>query len=135
MSFSLEIKICDRGYVQVNANGDTSLLAKQSACVESRIRELVDTVRLSKWDELKHEPRNILEEYLSRRDPVIEQVVHLLRSRSRRGIAKYGQTLDRDDLELVDWLNHLQEELSDGLAYCQRVLNGIRENKTESGLG
>lgn len=45
---------------------------------------------------------------------LVEQVV----SRDAAGRAKYGTTLDRTDLSLVDWLQHQAEELMDGAGYA-----------------
>ncbi len=41
--------------------------------------------------------------------------------RGQLGIQKYGRTLDRDDLNLTDWLNHLQEELMDATLYIEKL--------------
>lgn len=58
-------------------------------------------------------------------DPVVEQVRQKLLSRSQAGIAKYSTTLERDDLLLVDWLTHLQEELLDAANYVQAAINRL----------
>ena len=41
-------------------------------------------------------------------DPIVLKVMTKFYDRSQRGIEKYGQTLMRDDLNLIEWLNHLQ---------------------------
>jgi hypothetical protein len=43
----------------------------------------------------------------------------LLQQRDAKGRQKYGTTLDRKDLSLVDWLQHQTEELLDGAGYAQ----------------
>jgi hypothetical protein len=58
-------------------------------------------------------------------DPVVEQVRAKLLERSQVGIAKYGTTLERDDLLLLDWLTHLQEELMDAANYLQAAINRL----------
>ncbi|MFD0669707.1 hypothetical protein ACT80S_18455 [Ramlibacter sp. MAHUQ-53] len=58
-------------------------------------------------------------------DPVVEQVRQKLLSRSQAGILKYGTTLERPDLFMVDWLTHLQEELLDAANYIQVCINKI----------
>ena len=55
------------------------------------------------------------------RDPVVERVVDKFVSRSDIGFAKYGITLDDDPSMVVDWLNHLQEELMDAVLYLQKA--------------
>jgi hypothetical protein len=55
------------------------------------------------------------------RDPVVERVVDKFVLRSDIGFAKYGITLDDDPSTVVDWLNHLQEELMDAVLYLQKA--------------
>ena len=45
--------------------------------------------------------------------------------RSRVGIEKYKTTLDRNDLTLDEWINHLQEELMDATLYLSRIKKEI----------
>lgn len=46
-------------------------------------------------------------------------LIELLARRDAHGKAKYGTSLDRTDLSLVDWLQHQTEELLDGAGYAQ----------------
>jgi len=61
------------------------------------------------------------------KDQIIKKVVEKITSRSEIGIQKYGTTLDRDDLTLLDWLNHLQEELMDACGYIEKIIALIEE--------
>lgn len=54
------------------------------------------------------------------RDPVVERVVDKFVGRSDVGYKKYGVTLDKDPSEMLEWLNHLQEELMDAILYLQK---------------
>lgn len=54
-------------------------------------------------------------------DKYVEQVIEKYKQRSETGIKKYGTTLERKDLNLLDWLNHLQEELMDASLYVERL--------------
>lgn len=56
-----------------------------------------------------------------RKDTVVESVIDKYRERSETGIKKYGTTLDRSDLNLSDWLTHLQEELMDATLYVEKL--------------
>lgn len=56
-------------------------------------------------------------------DSIVNKVIDKLKTRSARGISKYGTTLDRQDLSIKDWLNHLQEELLDAANYAEVLLN------------
>ncbi len=54
------------------------------------------------------------------RDPVVERVVDKFISRSDVGFKKYGVTMQDDQSNLKEWLNHLQEELMDAILYIQK---------------
>ena len=60
-------------------------------------------------------------------DKTIERVIHRIRSRSELGIAKYGTTLTDNDLSLVEWLQHLQEELMDAINYAERTKQELED--------
>ncbi len=55
------------------------------------------------------------------RDTVVQAIVEKFLSRSALGIEKYGTTLDRDDLNTLEWINHAQEELMDAILYLERL--------------
>jgi hypothetical protein len=61
-------------------------------------------------------------------DRHIEAVRQKMLERSKRGISKYGVTLERTDLTTLDWLRHAQEEAMDFVGYLQ-VLIDKEENK------
>ena len=60
-------------------------------------------------------------------DPIVEQVVNKFDTRSNVGIQKYGTTLDENKATLVEWLNHLQEELMDATLYIQKLKSELNE--------
>lgn len=62
------------------------------------------------------------------RDKVVEKVKEKFDSRSRTGIEKYGTTLEGNDLTLIEWLNHLQEELMDATLYVQKLKDELEQN-------
>ena len=64
------------------------------------------------------------------RDPVIERVVDKFKQRSDVGYKKYGITLDEDPSKVVDWLNHLQEELMDAVLYLQKAKETYEKEKS-----
>ena len=43
--------------------------------------------------------------------------------RAKVGKKKYGVTMEREDLNTMDWLVHLQEELMDACVYLERLMN------------
>ena len=54
-------------------------------------------------------------------DAITEAVVDQLRTRAEKGKEKYGTTMERDDLTLMEWLQHLQEELMDATVYVEKL--------------
>jgi hypothetical protein len=59
-------------------------------------------------------------------DPIVLKVLSKYYERSQLGIQKYGRTLDRDDLNLIEWLNHLQEELMDATLYIEKLKQELK---------
>ena len=55
------------------------------------------------------------------KDTIVKSVVDKYKQRSEVGIKKYNKTMDRDDLSLLDWLTHLQEELMDATLYVEKL--------------
>ena len=55
------------------------------------------------------------------KDKYVQAVKEKFEERSQTGIRKYNTTLEREDLNLIDWLNHLQEELMDATLYVERL--------------
>ena len=54
-------------------------------------------------------------------DSIVESVLIKFKERSEEGIKKYGVTLDRKDLNGLEWLTHLQEELMDATLYIEKL--------------
>jgi len=60
-------------------------------------------------------------------DSIVESVRQELLERSQAGIKKYNNTLDREDLELSDWLQHATEEAMDMTLYLKRAKKDVEE--------
>ena len=58
-------------------------------------------------------------------DPIVIKVMSKYYERSNQGIKKYGTTLENNTLPLIDWLNHLQEELMDATLYIEKLKQDI----------
>ena len=56
-----------------------------------------------------------------KKDSYVQLVKAKFEQRSQTGIKKYNTTLEREDLNLQEWLNHLQEELMDATLYVERL--------------
>lgn len=62
-----------------------------------------------------------------RTDKYVQSVKEKFEERSQTGIRKYNTTLEREDLNFIDWLNHLQEELMDATLYVERLKTSYAE--------
>jgi hypothetical protein len=54
-------------------------------------------------------------------DSVVKAVIAKFLERAAVGKQKYGTDLDRKDLSRVQWINHAQEELMDGILYLEKL--------------
>jgi uncharacterized protein (DUF2252 family) len=54
-------------------------------------------------------------------DNVVRDVLKRFNARSLSGIEKYNTTLERNDLNSLEWLQHLQDELMDAVLYLERL--------------
>jgi hypothetical protein len=68
-------------------------------------------------------------------DPIVLKVMSKFYDRSQRGIEKYGTMLTRTDLDLTDWLNHLQEELMDATLYIEKLKSEVKFIAQKTGQG
>ena len=59
--------------------------------------------------------------YSAMSDKIVESVIDQFRTRAEQGKRKYGTTMERDDLTLMEWLQHLQEELMDAAVYVEKL--------------
>ena len=51
-----------------------------------------------------------------------DKVCEKIQKRSEVGKSKYGVTMERTDLNFLEWLQHLQEELMDAAVYVERLM-------------
>lgn len=61
--------------------------------------------------------------------PQVSEVTRQLIERDQAGRKKYGTTLDRDDLTLAEWLQHMAEELLDGAGYALAAKRELKKNE------
>lgn len=67
-------------------------------------------------------------------DTVVKAIVEKFLQRSAIGRAKYGTTLDRTDLSVLDWINHAQEEHMDAILYLEKLKRVYQEAPTKPSL-
>lgn len=70
---------------------------------------------------------------MSSLDSVVQSVLHKFTDRAKFGKQKYGTDLDRTDLSTMQWIEHAQEELMDGILYLEKLKQQqIMEHKNNS---
>ena len=65
-------------------------------------------------------------------DSIVASVIKKFKERSDLGKKKYGVTLDRTDLKTLDWINHAQEELMDGILYLEKLKTQFQNESSVS---
>jgi len=63
-------------------------------------------------------------------DSVVQSVISKFIGRAQFGKEKYGTDLDRTDLATLDWIQHAQEELMDGILYLEKLKQMVSNSKT-----
>ena len=65
-------------------------------------------------------------------DRIVLNVIKKFEKRADDGLKKYGVTLERTDLSTLDWIEHAQDELMDGILYLERLKQNFKVmEKTE----
>ena len=64
-------------------------------------------------------------------DSVVQTIIDKFTTRAKFGKKKYGTDLDRQDLELLDWIQHFREEMMDGLLYITRIEQELLKKQAE----
>lgn len=62
-------------------------------------------------------------------DSVVREIVERFRVRAVLGKEKYGTDLDRQDLDLLDWIAHAREEAMDYVLYLTKIERELRNKK------
>lgn len=54
-------------------------------------------------------------------DSIVRSVIKQFEERSIKGKEKYGTDLDREDLALIDWIEHAKQEHMDAILYLEKI--------------
>lgn len=92
---------------------------------------------VSKWTKLNQEFMDALNNSDSwfeikkiENSDTLNEVISDMISREKLGLKKYGTTIDRDDYDLKDWLQHALEEAMDSVLYLKKAIQQL-ENKNK----
>jgi hypothetical protein len=58
-------------------------------------------------------------------DSIVTSVIKQFEERSIKGKEKYGTDLDREDLALIDWIEHAKQEHMDAILYLEKIKQQI----------
>ena len=65
-------------------------------------------------------------------DSIVQSVLNQFVERAKFGKQKYGTDLDRTDLEILDWIQHAQEEHMDAILYLEKLKKEIQSKPKEN---
>lgn len=60
---------------------------------------------------------------------ILDKILIEFRLREAKGLEKYKTTMDRQDLSLIQWLEHLKEELMDATLYIQKTIELLKQEE------
>jgi hypothetical protein len=61
-------------------------------------------------------------------DSVVTSIINKFKNRAIFGFKKYGTNLDRNDLSVIEWIQHAQEEHMDAILYLEKLKQEITKN-------
>ena len=67
-------------------------------------------------------------------DSIVDSVIDQFVSRARFGKEKYGTDLDRNDLSVLDWIEHAKQEHMDAILYLEKLERNSNRNSDQVGL-
>jgi len=63
----------------------------------------------------------VVKKYVDSNPKETGYIVNQITERASIGFKKYGVTMEREDLSIIQWIIHLEQELMDALVYCQKL--------------
>jgi hypothetical protein len=64
-------------------------------------------------------------------DSVVQAIVDKFITRAKFGKQKYNTDLDRQDLSVLDWIQHAQDEMHDGILYLEKLKQELMKQQAE----
>lgn len=61
------------------------------------------------------------EERFQKLDSIVQNVILKFTNRAEIGFEKYKKNMDRNDLTIIEWLEHSIEEKMDDIIYMQKI--------------
>tara|TARA_R110000772_G_scaffold17981_3_gene50233 strand:- start:41 stop:292 length:252 start_codon:yes stop_codon:yes gene_type:complete len=67
---------------------------------------------------------------INKTDSVVDSVIDQFVTRATFGKEKYGTDLDREDLNVLDWIKHAKEEHMDAILYLEKLKSMLGGKKS-----
>jgi hypothetical protein len=58
-------------------------------------------------------------------DSIVTSIIDQFKKRAIKGKEKYGVDLDRNDLTLLEWIEHAKQEHMDAILYLEKIKQEI----------
>jgi len=59
-------------------------------------------------------------------DSIVDSIIDQFVERARMGKTKYGTDLDRNDLDILEWIEHAKQEHMDAILYLEKIKQVIK---------
>ena len=59
-------------------------------------------------------------------DSIVDSIIDQFVEGARMGKAKYGTDLDRDDLDILEWIEHAKQEHMDAILYLEKIKQTLK---------
>jgi hypothetical protein len=59
--------------------------------------------------------------HINKTDSIVDSVIDQFVSRATFGKTKYGVNLDREDLSVLEWIEHAKQEHMDAILYLEKI--------------
>lgn len=73
--------------------------------------------------------RNVESRTILKTDSIVDAIIDEHIKRAEMGKEKYGQTLDRNDLSVLEYLQHAKEEAMDLALYLEKTIQMLKGKK------
>jgi len=60
-------------------------------------------------------------------DSIVDSIIDQFVERARIGKAKYGTDLDRNDLKILEWIEHAKQEHMDAILYLEKIKQTLKD--------
>ena len=68
------------------------------------------------------------QERFDKLDSILQNVILNFAKRAEIGLQKYNKDMDRDDLSIIQWIDHSIEEKMDDIIYMEKIKSELIKN-------